>query len=85
MAITKAHAVWDGNLGKGSMTLPKGGFTGPFTKASRFENGEGTNHRHDDHCLRISRARNEVNNQKRGRRTKKRGGAENRGNRKSRQ
>ena len=43
MAITKAHAVWDGNLGKGSMTLPKGGFTGPFTKASRFENGEGTN------------------------------------------
>ncbi|MCA9835702.1 MAG: OsmC family protein [Trueperaceae bacterium] len=45
MATTKSHAVWEGSLkeGKGSMTLPKGNFTGPFTRASRFENGEGTN------------------------------------------
>ncbi len=45
MAVTKAQAVWEGDLdhGKGSMTLPKGQYTGPFTKASRFESGEGTN------------------------------------------
>lgn len=45
MATTTSHAVWQGNLdeGKGSMTLPKGNYTGPFTKASRFETGEGTN------------------------------------------
>ena len=45
MAVTKAHAVWEGNLteGKGVMTLPEGGFSGPFTRASRFEDGDGTN------------------------------------------
>ncbi len=45
MAITEAHAVWEGSLasGKGTMTLPKGDYTGPFTRASRFEGGEGTN------------------------------------------
>ncbi|MCY4354925.1 MAG: OsmC family peroxiredoxin [Truepera sp.] len=45
MAITKAYAIWEGTLdeGAGSMTLPDGGYTGPFTKASRFEQGEGTN------------------------------------------
>ena len=45
MATTKATAIWEGSLieGKGSMTLPKGNYTGPFTRASRFEVGEGTN------------------------------------------
>lgn len=45
MAVTTANAVWQGSLdeGQGTMTLPKGGYTGPFTKASRFETGEGTN------------------------------------------
>ncbi len=45
MAETKAEAVWQGSLkdGKGTMTLPKGGYEGPFTQASRFEGGGGTN------------------------------------------
>ena len=45
MAVTTANAVWQGNLteGQGTMTLPKGGYSGPFTRASRFESGEGTN------------------------------------------
>ncbi len=45
MATTTSEAIWEGNLdnGKGTMTLPKGNYTGPFTKASRFETGEGTN------------------------------------------
>jgi lipoyl-dependent peroxiredoxin len=45
MATSTANAVWNGTLkeGKGTMTLPKGGYEGPFTFASRFENGAGTN------------------------------------------
>ena len=45
MAQTKAEAVWQGTLkeGKGTMTLPEGGYEGPFTRASRFEGGAGTN------------------------------------------
>lgn len=45
MAQTKAEAVWEGTLkeGRGSVTLPKGGYQGPYTYASRFEGGEGTN------------------------------------------
>jgi osmotically inducible protein OsmC len=45
MAITSASAVWKGNLvdGSGIMKLPKGAYEGPFTRASRFENGPGTN------------------------------------------
>jgi lipoyl-dependent peroxiredoxin len=45
MATSSANAVWNGTLkeGKGTMTLPKGGYEGPFTFASRFENGAGTN------------------------------------------
>ena len=45
MAITTASAVWKGNLvdGSGTMKLPKGGYEGPYTKASRFESGPGTN------------------------------------------
>lgn len=45
MAISKASAVWKGNLvqGAGTMKLGKGGYEGPFTRASRFEDGPGTN------------------------------------------
>ena len=45
MAIRNASAVWEGNLaaGKGSMKLGSGAYEGPFTFASRFENGKGTN------------------------------------------
>jgi osmotically inducible protein OsmC len=45
MAITTASAVWKGNLvdGSGTMKLPKGAYEGPFTRASRFETGPGTN------------------------------------------
>lgn len=45
MAITSASAKWNGNLvdGSGTMKLPKGAWEGPFTRASRFETGPGTN------------------------------------------
>lgn len=45
MAISNSSAVWRGNLvdGRGTMKLGKGGYEGPYTRASRFENGAGTN------------------------------------------
>lgn len=45
MATTSASAVWNGTLkeGNGTMKLPKGNYEGPYTFASRFENGKGTN------------------------------------------
>ena len=45
MSVSNSTAVWKGNLvdGFGSMKLGKGGYEGPFTKASRFDNGAGTN------------------------------------------
>lgn len=45
MAVRKATAVWNGNLkeGSGTMTLPSQGYEGPYTYASRFEEGKGTN------------------------------------------
>ena len=45
MPVSNSSAVWKGNLadGSGTMKLGKGGYEGPFTKASRFENGAGTN------------------------------------------
>jgi lipoyl-dependent peroxiredoxin len=45
MATTQASAVWNGTLkeGNGTMKLPKGNYEGPFTFASRFETGQGTN------------------------------------------
>ncbi len=41
---SKASAVWEGNLvqGKGTMKLPTGNYEGPYTFASRFEQGKGT-------------------------------------------
>jgi len=45
MSISNSTAVWKGNLteGSGTMKLGKGGYEGPFTKASRFDDGAGTN------------------------------------------
>jgi osmotically inducible protein OsmC len=45
MSVSLSTAVWKGNLteGNGTMKLGKGGYEGPFTKASRFDDGEGTN------------------------------------------
>lgn len=43
MAAT-ATARWDGNLDEGSGTMRTGtGLEGPYTKASRFADGDGTN------------------------------------------
>lgn len=45
MLTRTADAVWEGNLkdGKGTMNVGSGAFDGPYTFASRFENGKGTN------------------------------------------
>jgi osmotically inducible protein OsmC len=42
--MAKADATWNGTLkeGKGTMRLA-GGYEGPYSAASRFEDGEGTN------------------------------------------
>ncbi len=45
MLTRTADAVWEGNLkdGKGTMNVGSGAFDGPYTFASRFEYGKGTN------------------------------------------
>jgi osmotically inducible protein OsmC len=45
MAVRKASAVWNGTLreGEGKMRLGSGAYEGPYTYASRFEEGPGTN------------------------------------------
>lgn len=45
MAARKSTAEWKGTLkeGGGTMSLGSGAYTGPFTFASRFESGKGTN------------------------------------------
>ncbi len=45
MATQVSKAVWNGTLkeGNGTMTVGDGHYEGPFTFASRFETGEGTN------------------------------------------
>ena len=45
MSIRSSNAEWQGDLkaGKGTMTVGKGAYTGPFSFASRFEDGTGTN------------------------------------------
>lgn len=46
MAVRTAKAKWEGATvqgGKGTMTLGSGGFTGPYSFQSRFEDGAGTN------------------------------------------
>lgn len=45
MAVRKARARWDGSItaGKGTMALGSGAYEGPYSFASRFEDGTGTN------------------------------------------
>ncbi|MEZ8142434.1 peroxiredoxin [Enterovibrio norvegicus FF-33] len=43
MPTQHASAVWEGTLKSGKGTMKYGDVTGPFTFASRFENGAGTN------------------------------------------
>jgi lipoyl-dependent peroxiredoxin len=45
MPDRKANAVWEGTLkeGKGSMKMTSGAYEGPYSFASRFEEGTGTN------------------------------------------
>ena len=45
MAIRKSSAIWKGSLteGKGTMRLGSGAWEGEYTRASRFEEGPGTN------------------------------------------
>lgn len=45
MAVRKSEAVWNGTLreGAGTMKLGSGAYQGPYTYASRFEEGPGTN------------------------------------------
>lgn len=45
MTVRKSDATWRGNLkeGSGTMKLGSGLYEGPFTFASRFESGNGTN------------------------------------------
>ena len=45
MPIRKAHARWEGSLegGKGKVEFGNGAFEAPYSFASRFESGAGTN------------------------------------------
>ena len=45
MPVSNSTATWGGSLteGKGTMVVGNGRYTGPFTRASRFADGEGTN------------------------------------------
>lgn len=45
MPVRKANAVWEGDLkgGNGTMKLTSGAYEGPYSFASRFEEGAGTN------------------------------------------
>ncbi|MBK8985280.1 MAG: OsmC family protein [Chloroflexi bacterium] len=45
MTVRTANALWEGTLkeGKGVMKLQSGAYDGPFTWASRFSDGVGTN------------------------------------------
>jgi osmotically inducible protein OsmC len=43
MATRQANATWNGTLKEGNGVMKYGSFEGPFTFASRFEEGTGTN------------------------------------------
>ena len=45
MTVSNSTATWEGSLteGKGTMVVGDGRFEGPFTRASRFADGEATN------------------------------------------
>jgi lipoyl-dependent peroxiredoxin len=43
MAVRKAQALWEGSLREGHGLMKFGAFEGPYSFASRFEEGYGTN------------------------------------------
>ena len=43
MPVRTANAVWEGDLKGGKGRMKFGGFEGPYSFASRFENAQGTN------------------------------------------
>ena len=43
MSTRKAKALWNGTLKEGKGEMNFSNYSGPYTFASRFENGEGTN------------------------------------------
>jgi len=43
MPVRNGEAVWEGSLREGKGTVKFGPFEGPYTFASRFEDGSGTN------------------------------------------
>jgi lipoyl-dependent peroxiredoxin len=43
MAVRKAEALWEGSLREGHGLMKFGSFEGPYSFASRFEEGYGTN------------------------------------------
>lgn len=43
MSTRKAHALWNGTLKDGKGEMKFSNYSGPFTFASRFEEGKGTN------------------------------------------
>jgi osmotically inducible protein OsmC len=43
MSVRKVQSVWNGTLKEGSGNMNITGYSGPFTFASRFEDGKGTN------------------------------------------
>ena len=45
MAVRTSEAVWEGDLkkGHGTMKVGQNAYEGPYSFASRFENGKGTN------------------------------------------
>jgi len=43
MSIRKAKALWNGTLKEGKGTMNFSNYSGPYTFASRFEEGKGTN------------------------------------------
>jgi osmotically inducible protein OsmC len=43
MPVRTGEAIWEGNLREGKGTVKFGPFEGPYTFASRFEDGSGTN------------------------------------------
>lgn len=43
MTVRKVQSIWNGTLKEGNGKMNITGYSGPFTFASRFENGKGTN------------------------------------------
>ncbi len=43
MPVRSANAIWEGSIGQGNGTMKMAAWEGPYSAASRFEEGEGTN------------------------------------------